>query len=363
MRVLLLTLTILILARINNFANDGIFMGSGNQLIPLIENNISVQKEILIITLNNSKFYVNVYYEFYNPGNEKEILVGFEASSPGGVVSFEPVDGRHPYMNDFCASVDGESVKYNIAYVNDSNYIKNGIIKGKPLQQVINEIDEYDAGFFYVYNFKVKFKKGITKISHTYNYQSSSSFSYNYYNFLYNLTPANRWANRQIDDFTLILEIGDFETFNIDRTFYEDKNDWIINGVGNAFDKMSGVFSDSLEPITKFNMQQGYLIFQKKNFKPKGELLIISEYGFREGGDEFNPVLSFNDSNMTTDSTKPLQRLILKNYPFALRGYVFRNKELNNYYRTLDWYIPDPNYIPKVESLSEEEQTWLKLFE
>jgi len=352
----------LILSSSYNSANDALFYGSGNQLIPLIENDISVQKEILIITQNNSKFYVNVYYEFYNPSNEKEILVGFEASSPDGAVSFEPVDGRHPNMNDFCALVDGVSVKYDIAYVKDSNYIKSGIIKGKPLQQVINEIDEYSANFFYVYNFKVKFKKGITKISHSYNYDASSKFNYEDYYFLYNLTPAIRWANRQIDDFTLILKIGEFETFNINRTFYSDKNDWIINGVGNAFDKKADLFGDSAEPITKFNMQQGYLIFQKKNFKPKGELQIISEYGLMSDG-EFNHVLAFKDSSMVTDSIKPLQRLILKNYPFARRGYIFRNQELNKYYRTLDWYIPDPNYIPKVEALSEKEQTWIKLFE
>ena len=85
--------------------------------------------------------------------------------------------------------------------------------------------------------------KNVRNIKHSYCYEASTSVA-NYYSFRYNLTPAIRWANRQIDDFTLILDIGDFEYFNLNKTFYNDKNDWIINGIGNAFDKESSIFGD-----------------------------------------------------------------------------------------------------------------------
>ena len=35
------------------------------------------------------------------------------------------------------------------------------------------------------------------------------------YSFSYNLEPANRWANKQIDDFTLILDLGNDEAVQL----------------------------------------------------------------------------------------------------------------------------------------------------
>lgn len=75
-------------------ANDGAYLGSGNQLIPMVESDISVQKEVLTITRNSEDknlVDISVYYEFYNSGKQKTITVGFEAMSPGGDVYGDPV--------------------------------------------------------------------------------------------------------------------------------------------------------------------------------------------------------------------------------------------------------------------------------
>ncbi len=83
-RILALSLVILILS-ISVSANDGSYYVSGNQLIPIIETDISVRKEILKITRKTKRqVEVSVYYEFFNPGNPKSVIVGFEAFSPGG---------------------------------------------------------------------------------------------------------------------------------------------------------------------------------------------------------------------------------------------------------------------------------------
>ena len=60
-------------------------------------------------------------------------------------------------------------------------------------------------------------------IKHTYNYDLSSSVYINY-EFEYVLTAANRWANKQIDDFTLIIDIGEFETFSIYKSFFKNNS-------------------------------------------------------------------------------------------------------------------------------------------
>ena len=50
------------------FANDGAFFAKGNQLIPISETQISVQKEILTLkNINHQAIEVVVYYEFFNP--------------------------------------------------------------------------------------------------------------------------------------------------------------------------------------------------------------------------------------------------------------------------------------------------------
>jgi hypothetical protein len=64
-------------------ANDGAFYAKGNQLIPILEKTICLQKEILTIKkVDNEWIDVTVYYELFNPGKTKTVLVGFEAHWP-----------------------------------------------------------------------------------------------------------------------------------------------------------------------------------------------------------------------------------------------------------------------------------------
>ena len=111
-------------------ANDGSYYVSGNQLIPIVETDISVKKEILKITRKNKQqVEVSVYYEFYNPGTPKSIIVGFEAFSPGGDVNPEPKNGQHPNIYDFTVSMNDKALPYKVVIVKDSAYFENGKFK------------------------------------------------------------------------------------------------------------------------------------------------------------------------------------------------------------------------------------------
>jgi hypothetical protein len=349
-----------IISSVKSFANDGSFYASGNQLIPVFETDVAVKKEILTLKKIRDQFIeVTVYYEFYNPKEEKEITVGFEAFSPQGDVDGRPKNGLHPYMSDFTVQLNGEILKYNVAYVTDSTYAKNGIIKSKKLTDVLNSIeDENNVDFYYVYCFKAKFKKGLNIIKHTYNYDLSTSVIEDY-SFDYVLTAANRWGNKQIDDFTLVLDMGEFESFNITKDFFKERNDWLINGIGKSEEVKARKNIGQDKDAVKFHIQKGNLIFHKMNFHPTGELFVYAPVDRGDTRDPNQIPFSYYRQNEIQEPKTDLDKKILKNLPFARRGYVFQNAELKNFFEKQEWYIPNPNYEPNVGMLTEIEKQWM----
>lgn len=343
------------------YTNDGVFRAEGNHLIPIQETDIKIKREILTIKKNGIDYVdVSVYYEFFNPSADKTITVGFEAFAPSGDVDGTPVNGQHPFMRDFTVELNNTILAYKIAYVRDSSSYKNGKIKSLELNNLIKEIVENDPDFYYVYHFTANFKKGINIIKHTYRYELSGSVT-DLYSFSYVLTSAKRWANKQIDDFTLILDMGEFENFFIKKTFFNSSKDWILQGIGNYTDYVS--HSDSTADIDalKVNIQKGSLIFEKKNFKLAGDLYVFSPFEFTlEEANWKKLPFSLNQESLIKEPKNEFERKVLKNLPFARRGYIFLNEELNNYFKKMDWYIPNPNYQPIVKYLTDKEKKWIE---
>jgi hypothetical protein len=336
---------------IHLYANDGAFFFSGNHLVPTTETEIEVKKEILTLKkIQNQYIEVTVYYEFYNPGDSKEIIVGFEALQPYGDVSFIPKNGGHPYMRDFTVNFNDKILPHHIALVGDSLYTKTDLSKTKNYKDY-----ESFSDFFYVYYFNAKFKKGINIIKHTYNFDLSGSVELNY-EFKYILTAANRWANKQIDDFTLIIDNGAFERFDISKSFFSSKDDWLINGIGKS--KENTLFDIK---TVRFYIQKGNLIFHKKNFSPKGELFILSQryYPYAQAG---SLPFGYYQLDEIPEPKNDFEKKVYRNLPFARRGYVFKNQELKNFYEKLDWYIPNPNYIPELKTLNQLEISWIEKY-
>lgn len=356
-------------------ANDGSYYISGNSLIPLVETRISITKEILTITRNKQderKVDVSVYYEFYNPDEAKKLIVGFEANSPGGDVDPDPINGRHPYMSGFMAEMNGLRLNHSVAIVQDSLYYKDG--KFKMLSDEEVQENTYDLGtdFMYVYHFEANFKPGKNIIKHTYTCELSGSVEATY-SFDYVLTAAMRWGNRQIDDFTLIIDMGDEQLLEMPMTFFDKNDGWVVVGLGSFFHEARTNYRYFDKPVESslFYIKKGMLIFQKKNFKANGELYFsnpICEANFYETFD-MNLYQIMDPRNMieneyleenlkTADS---LSRKALRNLPFAMRGYIFKNKELQNYYDTHMWYYPNEEYTDtKMSDLTEREQSWVQ---
>lgn len=118
MKKYILTILIALAAIITSTANDGVYFTSGNFLVPLQETDISVSKEILTITIGKDGFAkVDVYYEFNNKGQAKNVTMAFEAASPYN--SCAPLDhqGKHPDIKDFTVNMNGVSLSHRNAVV------------------------------------------------------------------------------------------------------------------------------------------------------------------------------------------------------------------------------------------------------
>lgn len=346
-------------------ANDGAYYVSGNHLIPMIETRISVKKEILSIKrLPSGLIEVNVYYEFFNPDEARTIDVGFEANFPYGDANVTSANGQHPYMYDFTVEMNNSILPYKVAIVNDSNYYKNGVIlniSDKKVQEAL-EMDG-QPNFKYAYYFNAKFQKGLNIVKHSYLFKASESVEV-FYDFYYILTAAKRWSNKQIDDFTLLIDMGEFQDYNIEQSFFNKLADWKLIGKGRYAIANQDTNHYENKKAIRCYIQNGSMCFQKLNFKPNKELFIYSPRNFlMNTGETFNYKtieLNFNLQEYYSSGIDELSLKILKNLPYARRGYVFKTAELQQYFEKLEWYKPNPSYVPNLALLTEAEQNWLK---
>ncbi|HEX3025066.1 MAG TPA: YARHG domain-containing protein, partial [Chitinophagaceae bacterium] len=334
---------------------------------------ISLKKEILSFKrISDNIVQVTVYYELFNPENEKDLIVGFEAESPSGDAYLTPLNGKHRYINDFTVSVNDLILPYKVAIVKDSLYYKNGKVNSYNFtKQEKEELkDANGVDFDYVYYFTAHFNKGITIIKHTYNYTLSSSVLESF-DLPYKLTTAKRWANKQIDDFTVNFDLGDFTNYHFDNPFFANIDEMKIIGIGKVGTLQVHDFDGKIINHNEFVIKTGFVQYQAKNFKPQSEISLIqlgsnAFYDNNVDTTEFHTsysIESYKNYNAETISKSSLLQLkILKNIPFARRGYIFKTKELQDYFSKQFWYMPDPNYEPVVSELTKEEQKFISLF-
>ena len=134
------------------------------------------------------------------------------------------------------------------------------------------------------------------------------------------------------------------------------------------------------EDCPLFHVQSGSLVFHKKNFHPEGELSIASDafyvYGLGYDNDDpehQNAILGTlksqyyhiyaDDAFVEGKSTFTAdQKRIMKNIPFAYRGYVFEDKGLQRYFNSTKWYVPNPDYKADMTTMSKNEKEWIQFW-
>ena len=389
---------------------------NGNQLIPVNETQVELRKEILTVKRVGRNMLIDVDYTFFNPGKAKEVLMGFEAPMPRGAAEFQydrwKMTRNHPYLEGFVVEINGIRIPYKADIVNKRAFNTRGSLAGFPQSEIdlLNERKSTSRGLYHGYHsnqsrkgkdelnyrdflfeyvyvnyFDAKFNPGINKVHHTYSFPISGTNDVPL-DFRYILTAANRWANNQIDDFTLIVDMGDFRDYYINQTFFKGTKNWndaallyLYNPYADDMEEMGmhigrGHENGSLHVRTK----EAPIVYKQKDFRPKGELMIWgshNEYSSEQGFYEYYSVLSdtgvfdikehalwyafhhHKDDLRFAKDEFTLQ--VLRNFPFAIRGYAFKNKKLRNYYRGYAWYQPDPSLMLTAADLPEDELKWI----
>lgn len=348
-------------------ANDSSYFATGNQLIPIQETDISVKKEVLTLQrIKDNKVRITVDYVFHNPNAEKTLLMGFEADSPGGDVDGEPKQGRHPYIENFSVSLNQKLIAHKVSIMPISQEEERKplyTLKDLQKKSVIPTIDDVNqAQLFYVYHFPATFPPGETKVKHVYDYAISGAvFTTTSIDYL--LTPALRWANKQIDDFTLIIDLGEFQQYHIAPHFFQDLSSWTSQGrVKIAMENVRNEMSGESSLMMTVWQHQGSVTFHAKNFRPQGELSIFTNRFMHQDEiiDAKSLKLSLEELPWLEDKTlkNNFTRKVLENFPYARRGHVFQNQQLKAFFENQPWYMPDPKN-PNI-TLNEAEKTWLK---
>jgi hypothetical protein len=313
-------------------ADDGVFYASGNNLIPLEETNIELQKEILILdrqdaceNSRNDQLFVNVYFEFYNPGTEVDKLVGFVTPPAEGHT--DGLDVEHPQISNFSVTVNDVLISYNISHLDSTNFKSYaGNAKGQD----------------FIYYFKVRFKKGINIVRHTYTYQGSSGIDWAMPgpHFDYRLTTGKTWANKRIDNFELYINMGENSYITVPASFGLGLNsEWKILGT-----RKVGRLCGNQSEARRIKINSGFLYFDAIDFQPDIDLTINT----------INPISDIVDNqdiyrNGWESKAQILSELsasdlrILRNSLYALHGFEFKSLDLLDYFSKYDWYMPDPN--------------------
>lgn len=331
-------------------------------MVPVKETDIALKREVLNMKMRGPTMHVNVHFEFYNPGDEKTLTVGFV--NPPYEEGGETGD---PGAEDFTAIKDGKELETEVAKIGDTEF-----------QSALGEdmADKKD----YVNYFEVTFDPGLNVIEHSYNYGGTTN-AIGEHRLHYRLTTGKNWANGQIDDFTLNLDMGK-AFFELTPHFQKGNKgiDWEVIGEGNVTEKRNR--SDEKVALA-YTTDNGYLSFQKKEFEPDQDLSIVQRAfspkykrlgtpGLHQAPAEEEDV--FMEmwkliSKRGTSTEKKMEALkeydaselrLLRNGFFAAHGYVFNDKELQRHFERYVWYIPDPELKPTANTLTEKQRKWVK---
>lgn len=327
---------------ISLYANDGSFWASGNTLFPLNETSIQLKKEILNLTKKDNWMQVDIYFEFYNPCNTKELTVGFVTPPAMGDFAHEVKD--HPQVRDFSVVVNADTMPYNISKTKKSGF--------KLADKIIGNED-------FIYYFNVSFPKGITKIKHSYLYRGGEGMIA-IHSFYYRLTTGTSWANKEIEDFELNIDMGEDVYFSVPYSFNKKRTEWKVIGTGHINHKKPAYAEyyksfDSPE-LRMVYIRKGTLQYKTNHFKPSNDLNVtvyqpdyeLNAWTKNLKENDFKDLLEYVMPWQDVDSirvhsvnltTRQLQLLI--NLPYARAGYDFKDVELKKTFSKYLWYMPD----------------------
>lgn len=325
-----------------SMANDGVYTTSGSNIYPIKESHIKILSEQLSFKVRDQRTDVFVKFKFLNPASEtRRLKVGFQAPSSSGDVN--DAICNTPQISGFKTQLENEFIAYNL-YAAECETCEL-----KDTSQIY--FAQSNPGVF-VYLFDIEFKPGVTEVSHSYSFPASSgNLVEEIYNYI--LTTGSKWAGGTIGDFELSIDMGENAYFYVSDIF-GDSAEWSIIGTG----KVTDLYATELgygSPQRMVRTVDGFLRIKSSDFNPQSNLEFgvlrrsgFSSWGTDKGSSSFevrSVLLTYPDNPSVLDNDKltPEDLRIIRNTIYAQKGYLFKNKELREYFSEFQWYMPDPN--------------------
>ena len=370
---------------INTYANDGEFHISGNHLIPISNTDIKIVKEVLTIRLCDSTedTFVDVDYTFVNTSSvQKTIKMGFEAKIEDSFAYLPSEKHKgHPAIWDFEVELNGKHIEHTneFAFYEDSVNLdykhfpvdKTKWVLGGKEYKDMDEGTEWDNGlmnratkefkpYAHVYFFNATFLPGENKIHHTYRYDCGRNLEEDFM-IRYWLTPAMRWNANKIEDFTLRIVAEGSKHFSISGPFARGSYN-IANGMGKHRKSPYGGEEVVLRNAT--------IEYHCKDFIPDADLWINSFDSYLYDDKDHKGITAptgayyryghfFGYLQHGYEGFNDFEKRIIRNLPYASRGYVFKDQTLADYFSQFYWYMPDPEWQASTKDFSPREREFI----
>ncbi len=197
-------------------ANDGAYLTSGSNIYPVLETDISMDKEFLSFKVIDGIAHVSIEFDFLNNSDQKKnIQVGFQAPSSSGDVSEELTS--HSQIRDFKVQINESVMPYTLYAANCEDCELMDVSKASFSQSM---------GGVFVYLFDATFNLGINKVNHSYSFPASGNVTVDeIYDYI--LTTGAKWASGTIREFELNIDMGPNSYFYV-SDIYGEKANWSI---------------------------------------------------------------------------------------------------------------------------------------
>ena len=260
---------------------------------------------------------------FYNNYNDDKLLSIEKKAIQNNII------GTHSDIKNFTILVNGKKSKYKVVSVDKIKKDENT----SPLLS-------------YLYYFPVKLKKGKNILHQTYYFIGESDMYHRYIVSYILETAKRWKGGKIGDFKLILDmgEYENFivsTSFYKDKNYWSLEDGEMSYVEANA-SSYTGLMEDN--SYYKFHIRTGKAIFHKKNFIPNSAIFLGAElkynniiFDYKDNSNLLNFSLSISMPFITKDinSLKILQAL-----GFARKGLIFNDIILSTYYKSLDWYIP-----------------------
>jgi hypothetical protein len=353
-----------------SFANDGGVDIVGNNIYPVNITNVSMDYERLNITCKDEYFEIEAYIELFNHENT--------AISP--LLGFEFHEGSLSYWDETGFKIP-DIFKQYILLVND-------------------EAQKFEYGFqqrdgIHTLIYTPRLTPGINTLYHKiqlyYGFGSAEGAV------SYILKTSSRWKDGVIKNLEIFIRtennaIFKFESFNYDRSsefqmvssfetigeskLYKKGTDTKSsnNGIylyeyysltpnGYLYKNIKNFIPDKNISFQKlyFHGMEMYISYDDPPYKWPNDNSFITIYDWRRYIED-NSFSRYRWGETWVPSERMLEKLsvielrILRNTLYAIHGYVFNDKFLNDYFNRQYWYFPNPNLTQNDINLGVAEQ-------